>query len=141
MKTSARNQFNGKVSSLQRGAVNDEVTLRTDAGQEIVAVITHESTVNLGLKEGSDAVALIKASSVIVMVDADASKVSTRNVITGKVSRVETGAVNSEVEIVADSGAIIAAIVTNESAKRLGLTAGRAAAALVKASSVILAVA
>ncbi|VVD83979.1 TOBE domain-containing protein [Pandoraea anhela] len=121
--------------------MNDEVTLRTDAGQEIVAVITHESTVNLGLKEGSEAVALIKASSVIVMVDADASKVSTRNVMSGKVSRVETGAVNSEVEITTDSGAIIAAIVTNESVKRLGLTAGRAAAALVKASSVILALA
>ncbi|AJE97165.1 TOBE domain-containing protein [Pandoraea apista] len=141
MKTSARNQFSGKVVALQRGAVNDEVTLRTDAGQEIVAVITHASTVNLGLREGSDAVALIKASSVIVMVDADASKVSTRNVIVGKVSRVETGAVNSEVEIATDSGAVIAAIVTNESVRRLGLTAGRVAAALVKASSVILAVA
>ncbi|QHE93417.1 hypothetical protein PI93_010560 [Pandoraea fibrosis] len=39
------------------------------------------------------------------------------------------------------SSAVIAAIVTNESARRLGLTAGRAAAALVKASSMILAVA
>lgn len=141
MKTSARNQFAGKVVALQRGAVNDEIVLRTDAGLEIVAVITHESTVNLGLAVGSPALALIKASSVIVMVDADASKVSTRNVITGKVSRVETGAVNSEVEITADGGAVIAAIVTNESAKRLGLAAGRDAAALVKASSVIVAVA
>ncbi|VVE02479.1 transporter [Pandoraea capi] len=68
MKTSPRNQFTGKVISLQRGAVNDEVTLRTDAGQEVVAVITHESTVNLGLKEGSAAAALVKASSVILAV-------------------------------------------------------------------------
>lgn len=141
MKTSARNQFAGTVVAIHRGAVNDEVLIRTDNGQDIVAVITHESTVNLSLNVGVPAIALIKASSVIVMVDADAGKVSTRNVITGKVSRAVTGAVNSEIEITADSGAVIAAIVTNESAKRLGLVEGREASALVKASSVIVAVA
>ncbi|VVE47947.1 transporter [Pandoraea horticolens] len=68
MKTSARNQFSGKVVALLRGAVNDEVTMRTDAGQEIVAGITHENTKRLGLTAGRAAAALVKASSVILAV-------------------------------------------------------------------------
>jgi molybdate transport system regulatory protein len=49
MRTSARNQFEGEVVELKHGAVNDEVTLRTQDGLEIVAVITHGSATSLGL--------------------------------------------------------------------------------------------
>src|ERR1700744_4449641 len=41
MQTSARNQFAGEVTELKHGAVNDEVTLRTQEGLEIVSIITH----------------------------------------------------------------------------------------------------
>jgi molybdate transport system regulatory protein len=140
MRTSARNHFTGQITAVKAGAVNDEVTLRADGGLEIVAIITHGSAESLGLAAGKPAFALVKASSVIVMVDADASKVSTRNVISGTVASVTKGAVNAEVVIAAAGGAQIAAIVTNESADRLGLAAGTAAAALFKASSVIIGV-
>lgn len=138
MKTSARNHFSGEVSAIHSGAVNDEVTLKV-GNTSVVAVITQESSKSLGLAVGSKASALIKASSVIVMVDADASKVSARNVFVGTVSSVKAGAVNSGVTI--SAGALeIAAIITNDSVARLGLTAGKPAAAVIKASSVILAV-
>lgn len=114
MRTSARNHFAGQVSAVKNGAVNDEVTLRTQDGLEIVAVITHGSATSLGLASGKPAFALVKASSVIVMVDADSSKVSARNCVAGTVASVKKGAVNSEVIISAAGGAQIAAIVTND---------------------------
>ncbi|MCM3011723.1 TOBE domain-containing protein, partial [Bacillus subtilis] len=83
---------------------------------------------------------LVKASSVIVMVDVDSSKVSARNCVTGTVASVAKGAVNSEVVIKAAGGAEIVAIVTNDSVDRLGLASGTAASAIFKASSVIVGV-
>ncbi|MDR6477016.1 molybdopterin-binding protein [Paraburkholderia sp. GV068] len=139
MKTSARNQFEGEVVQLTHGAVNDEVTLRTVDGLDIVAIITHGSAKTLGLAAGKQAFALVKASSVIVMVDVSKDQVSARNCIAGTVTAVTTGAVNSEVTIGAGS-AQIAAIVTNESVERLGLAVGQAATAIFKASSVIVGV-
>ncbi|KVQ05516.1 transporter [Burkholderia ubonensis] len=140
MRTSARNHFAGQVTAVKAGAVNDEITLRTQDGLDIVAVITHGSAASLGLSAGSAAFALVKASSVVVMVDADSSKVSARNCIAGTVSSVTKGAVNSEVAIAAPGGAQIVAIVTNDSVERLGLAGGKAATAIFKASSVIVGV-
>jgi molybdate transport system regulatory protein len=139
MKTSARNQFLGKVSKLTTGAVNDEVELEVVGGQKIVAIITHASTSSLGLKLGADAFALIKASSIIIVADDEGAKFSTRNRLAGTVSKIQPGAVNTEVVINLPKGGIIAAIITNESANSLGLAVGSPASAIFKASSVIVA--
>ncbi|AOI62581.1 TOBE domain-containing protein [Burkholderia territorii] len=145
MKTSARNQLFGKVESIVRGTVNDEVTLVLPGGQLIVAVLTHESAEALGLQPGADACALVKASWVVLAVDdeggAEASlKISARNQLRGTVETVAAGAVNSEVTLALDGGGTLTAVVTNDSVGALQLDAGRRAIALFKASSVILAV-
>ena len=62
MKTSARNTFEGVVAQLKSGAVNDEVAIDIGQGTLITAVITKDSTENLGLAVGVKAFALIKAS-------------------------------------------------------------------------------
>jgi len=142
MKTSARNQLFGKVASLVRGTVNDEVTLALPGGQAVVAVLTHESAEALGLREGVDACALVKASWVVLAVDDGGPdlKVSARNRLHGSVEAVAAGAVNSEVTLALDGGGTLTAVVTNDSVDALQLAAGRRAIALFKASSVILAV-
>ncbi|NIF51845.1 TOBE domain-containing protein [Burkholderia sp. Ax-1724] len=143
MKTSARNQFYGTVSAITRGSVNDEVTLALPGGQAIVAVLTHESTEALGLVEGAAAFALIKASWVVLLVDgADGAplRLSARNQLRGTVQSVKRGAVNAEVSLALDGGAVMTAVVTNESANALGLREGASAVAAFKASSVILGV-
>jgi molybdate transport system regulatory protein len=140
MKTSARNHFEGQVVEVLNGAVNDQVTLRTQDGLDVVAIITHGSATSLGLSQGKAAFALVKASSVIVMVEMSSQHVSARNCIAGAVSNVTKGAVNAEVTIAAPGGAQIAAIITNESVDRLGLAPGKAASAVFKASSVIIGV-
>lgn len=140
MKTSARNHFEGTVTQLTAGAVNDEVEITTAGGVKIVAIITHQSATSLGLAVGKPAFALVKASSVIVVADEGGARFSTRNRLPGTVARVQTGAVNSEVVIEAAGGTAIAAIVTLESAQQLGLAMGKPATALFKASSVIVGV-
>jgi molybdate transport system regulatory protein len=143
VKTSARNQLYGTVSSITRGTVNDEVSLALPGGHAIVAVVTHDSTETLGLVVGAAAFALIKASSVVLLVDADNGaplKLSARNQLRGTVQSVKRGAVNAEVSLVLDGGAVLTAVVTNESVDTLGLVEGGNAVAAFKASSVILGV-
>jgi molybdate transport system regulatory protein len=66
VKFSARNQLAGKVGKLQKGAVNTEVAVTLAGGTTVFAVVTNEAVMELGLKEGSEASALIKASHVIL---------------------------------------------------------------------------
>lgn len=69
MKLSARNQLKGKVVDVKEGAVNGIVTLELPCGQQVVSTITLDSIKNLGLKPGVDAVAIIKATSVMMAVE------------------------------------------------------------------------
>jgi len=67
-------------------------------------------------------------------------KLSARNILKGTVTKVARGAVNSEVTIRLEGGSDIVSIITNESADNLGLKQGVAAYAVIKASSVMVAV-
>ena len=69
MKISARNQLKGKVVKIQKGAVNSVVVLDIGGGTRITSTITNAAVEELGLQEGGDAYALIKASNVMVGVD------------------------------------------------------------------------
>ena len=69
MKISARNVIQGTVKKVVVGAVNCEVTLALPDGTEIVSIITNTSAQALGLAEGKQAYAIIKASNVMIAVD------------------------------------------------------------------------
>jgi molybdopterin-binding protein len=69
VKLSARNVLKGKIKSVQHGAVNSEVILQLPGGLELVSIITKTAAQNLGLKEGKEAYAIIKATNVILGVD------------------------------------------------------------------------
>jgi molybdopterin-binding protein len=69
MKISARNVLKGRVKRVTTGAVNDEVTIELPGGTEIVSVITRSSAESLGLAEGKEVYAVIKASSVMIATD------------------------------------------------------------------------
>lgn len=65
MQLSARNQLKGKITEITEGPVSTEVVLDVN-GSSIVASITSNSAKSMGLKVGDDAVAVIKASTVII---------------------------------------------------------------------------
>ncbi|MEB3885973.1 molybdopterin-binding protein [Lyngbya sp. CCY1209] len=69
MKLSARNTIKGTVKKLVVGAVNAEVTLEVAPGVEVVSIISKASAESLGLSEGSEAYAVIKASNVMLAVE------------------------------------------------------------------------
>ena len=69
MKLSARNVIKGKVVKVVKGAVNSEVLLELPGGTQVVSIITNSSVENLGLVEGKEAYAVVKASNVMVAVD------------------------------------------------------------------------
>ena len=69
MKISARNQFKGKVLSVQEGAVNGIVRIDIGGGNVMSATISMAAIKELGLEEGKDAYAIVKATSVMVGVD------------------------------------------------------------------------
>ncbi len=70
LKFSARNQLPGVVASVSKGAVNTEVGIKLTGGTLVYAVITNEAVLELGLKIGAPASALIKASHVVLGVAA-----------------------------------------------------------------------
>jgi molybdopterin-binding protein len=69
MKISARNILKGKVKEVKPGAVNTEVTVELAGGMSVVSVITRESAEKLGLTNGKEVYAVIKASNVMIAVD------------------------------------------------------------------------
>lgn len=69
MALSARNQFVGKVVSIRNGAVMSEVVIDIGGGHRIVSLISVSSAKRLKLKKGAAAVAVIKATEVIVSTD------------------------------------------------------------------------
>ncbi len=68
MKISARNQLPGTVVEVRKGATTSHVVLDV-GGEMIFASITNEAVAELGLEKGKKAVAVIKASDVMVAVD------------------------------------------------------------------------
>jgi molybdopterin-binding protein len=68
VKLSARNQLSGTVESINQGEAIANVVLDV-AGQRLVASITVEAVRELGLSEGSQVTAIIKASDVILATD------------------------------------------------------------------------
>jgi molybdopterin-binding protein len=65
MEISARNQLPGTIAKITRGTVMAEVIVRVGE-HEIAAAITRASVDQLGLKEGDQVVAIIKATEVMI---------------------------------------------------------------------------
>ncbi|WP_242468960.1 TOBE domain-containing protein [Rhodovulum adriaticum] len=139
METSTRNTFRCTVSKITQGAVNAEIDLALSDGRRLAAVITERSAEDMGLKEGNEVFALIKATFVMLMVGDAPGRVSACNQFPGTVSARKDGPVNSEITLNLGDGNAITAIVTRGSADSLGLKVGATATALFKASHIIIA--
>jgi molybdopterin-binding protein len=66
MKLSARNQIKGKVVEVRKGATTAHVRIGIGNGVIITSSITNEAVDDLGLRAGDEAIAVIKASDVMV---------------------------------------------------------------------------
>jgi molybdopterin-binding protein len=66
MKLSARNQIKGKVVAVQKGQTTAHVRIDIGNGVIVTSSITNEAVDELALKVGDAAIAVIKASDVMV---------------------------------------------------------------------------
>lgn len=70
IRLSARNCLQGKVTSVIDGAVNAEVVIQLEGGDEVYSIVTRQAVAELGLAAGVSATAVIKASHIILGVPA-----------------------------------------------------------------------
>ena len=140
MKISARNVWLGNVTRIEKGVVNSVVTIALKGKDTIVSTVTDNSVERLGLKLGKEIYAIVKAPSVMLSCDVDPKKISARNVLQGTVNRIEPGAVNDEVTVDIANGNTVTSIITSASVRSLSLHEGVNVSAIIKASSVLLAI-
>lgn len=133
---SARNQFQGTITEVKKGAVNGIVKLNIGGGNHISATISMDSIKELGLAAGKEATAIVKATE--VMMANGKLNISARNQLTGTVSAIEEGAVNAIVKLDVAEGVKISSTISMEAVKELGLAVGKEATAIIKATSVMI---
>jgi molybdopterin-binding protein len=68
MKLSARNQLTGKITEVRKGQTTAHVRIDIGNGVIVTSSITNEAVDDLGLKVGDSAIAIIKASDVMVAI-------------------------------------------------------------------------
>lgn len=139
MKISARNVWLGNVTRIDTGVVNSVVTIALKGKDTIVSTITDNSVIRLGLEPGKEVYAIVKAPSVMLSRDIEPGKMSARNILQGTITRIDAGAVNDEVTIEISSGNTVTSILTSASVQNLELEEGVQVSAIIKSSSVLLA--
>lgn len=65
LRTSARNRLPGTITSVKRGDIMAQVDIRV-GDNHIVSLISREAADELGLKDGDQVVAIVKATEVMV---------------------------------------------------------------------------
>lgn len=68
MKISARNFLEGQIKDVHMGATTAHVEIELKGGATITSSITNEAVEELGLKKGTQAYAVIKASDVMIAI-------------------------------------------------------------------------
>ncbi len=135
---SARNQLRGKIESVQEGAVNAIVILKIAGKDLISATISMSAVKDLELAPGKDAIAVIKSTD--VMIGIGELRISARNQLEGEIVKVENGAVNAIVTLKTNGGSTVSSTISMSAVKELGLAAGVEAKAIIKSTSVMIAI-
>jgi len=138
MRTSARNTFLGMVTGMRSGEVLTEVILKTKSGKEIVSVITNDSAKNLGISEGKNLAAIVKAPFVLLAKEQGTAVMSARNRFSATINKIHGDDVSVEVTGTLDDGTTMCALITDESVDSLSLKLGDTVWFFFKAMSVIL---
>ncbi len=137
LRSSARNQFAGPVCALGDGPAGIEVRIRLDEGSELSSIVTRTSVESLGLRIGTQVMALCKAASVKIHA-APPSRARGMNALAGKVARIAKGDTHAEVNLGLAGGRTITALASFERLRELELKVGSACCATVDPASVIL---
>jgi molybdate transport system regulatory protein len=139
IRISTRNVFQTEVVKVERGPVDVEVTLKVSAKNSILAIVTNQAALELGLEPGRQALALIKSSFVNLAPFNPLPKAG-RNQFSGAVTRRVDSDRNCEVLLDIGGGKTMTAVIPRQIADDFEIAEGVQATATFDARNVILAV-
>jgi len=119
-KTSARNSFFGKISSIKKGDIQAKVEMITLSGAIVTTIITRDSLSRLGLKTGSLITAEVKAPWVILQKSDKEPGSSAENRFFGTIVRINKGEITTEYVVHISDGTELCSIVTTDNARQMG---------------------
>ena len=139
LKLSARNQLMGVVSAIRADAVSVAIELTIKGSDKLYSSITLHSFDELGMSIHDKAIAIIKASSVMISKEKP-DNIQYENNLSGNIINLISGTTHTEITLELESKSTITATIDNVTCKELELKEGQKAYAYFKASSVILGV-
>jgi molybdate transport system regulatory protein len=119
-KTSARNSFFGKISSIKKGDIQAKVEMITVSGDIVTTIITRDSLSRLGLKTGSLITAEVKAPWVILQKTDRKPETTAENRFIGNIVRINIGKITTEYVVRIPDGTELCSVVSTENAHLLG---------------------
>jgi len=137
-KTSARNSFFGKISSIKKGDIQAQVELVTLGGDRVTTVITNDSLIRLGLKVGKLITAEVKAPWVVLQKGGEEPECSAENRFQGTITRVSRGRVTTEYVVQIADGMQLCSLVSSNISRRLDLQLNETVWALFNCFAVVL---
>ena len=120
-KTSARNSFFGKISTIRKGDIQTIVEVVSVSGNVITSIITSHSLTRIGLKHGMLITAEVKAPWIQLCKDQDAPKCSAENMFQGTVSRITKNRMTAEVVVRLPDGTELCAIITEKIRRQMDI--------------------
>jgi molybdate transport system regulatory protein len=118
-KTSARNSFFGKISSIKKGDIQAIVEMITLSGDTVTTIITRDSLSRLGLKKGSWITAEVKAPWVILQKSDREPESTAENRFAGNIVRINKGETTTEYVVRISDGTELCSIVTTDSGHQM----------------------
>jgi molybdate transport system regulatory protein len=137
-KTSARNAFYGKISSIQRGSVQTAVEVITPSGNTVTSIITTNSLVRIGLKKGMLVTAEVKAPLIQLCAGQKAPNCSAENVFQGTVCEITGNRTTAEIVARLADGTELCAIISEKNRRQMAIRQGDVIWAFFNAFSVVL---
>ncbi len=120
-KTSARNSFFGKISTIRKGDIQTIVEVVSVGGNVITAIITSDSLARIGLKPGMLITAEVKAPWIQLCRDEGAPNCSAENMFHGRVSRITKNRTTAEIVVQLADGTELCAIITEKIRRQMDI--------------------
>jgi len=137
-KTSARNSFFGKISSIKKGDIQAKVEMTTIGGNRLTTVITNDSLSSLGLKAGALITAEVKAPWVVLQKSTKEPESTAENRFAGTITRITKGKITTEYIVRILDGTELCSIVSSETARLTGFKENDQVWAVFNSFSVVL---
>jgi molybdate transport system regulatory protein len=118
-KTSARNSFFGKISSIKKGDIQAKVEMIALSGDIVTTIITRDSLSRLGLKTGSLITAEVKAPWVILEKSDREPESTAENRFLGTITRITRGKITTEYVVRIPDGTELCSVVNTENVRRM----------------------